>query len=82
MARNMTHENNFPKYLWVEAVNTACYVQNRIYIRSIMNKTSYEFFKGRKSNISYFHQFGCTYYVLTNKVYLKKFNVKAQRVSF
>jgi len=28
-----------------EAVNTACYVQNKIYIIHILNKTTYELFK-------------------------------------
>jgi len=60
-------------------VNTTCYVQNRIYIRPILEKTSYELFKRRSPNISYFHQFGCTCYILNNKLYLKKFDVKAQR---
>jgi len=53
-----------------------------IYIRLILNKTTYELFKGRKPNISYFHQFGCTCYILNNKVYLKKFDAKAQRGIF
>jgi len=78
MARTMIHENNLSKHFWAEAVNTACYVQNRIYIRPLLNKTAYEFFKGRKPNISYFHQFGCTCYILNYKVYLKKFDAKAQ----
>ena len=47
-----------------------------------MEKTAYELFKGRRLNISYFHQFGCTCYILNNKVYLKKFDVKAQRGIF
>jgi len=55
MARTMLHENNLAKHFWAEAVNTACYVQNRIYIRPLLNKTAYELFKGRKPNISYFH---------------------------
>jgi len=38
--------------------------------------------RGRRPNISYFHQFGCTYYILDNKLYLKKFDVKAQRGIF
>jgi len=63
-------------------VNKACYVQNRIYIRPILEKTAYELFKGRRRNISYFHQFGCTCYILNNKLYLKKFDVKAQRGIF
>lgn len=81
MARTMIHENNLHVSLWVEVVNTKCYVQNVIYIRHILNKTSYEFFKGRKPSISYFHQFGCTSYILNNKVYLKKFDAKYQKVS-
>jgi len=82
MARAMIHENNLAKRFWAEAVNTACYVQNRIYIRPMLNKTAYELFKGRKPNISYFHQFGCTCYILKNKVYLKKFDAKAQKGIF
>jgi transposase InsO family protein len=82
MARTMIHENNLAKHFWAEAVNTACYVQNRIYIRPILEKTAYELFKGRKPNISYFHQFGCTCYILINKVYLKKFDDKAQKEIF
>jgi len=38
MARTMIHENNLAKHFWAEAVNTTCYVQNRIYIRPIWRK--------------------------------------------
>jgi hypothetical protein len=48
-----------------------------IYIRLILNKTTYELFKRRKPNISYFHQFGCTCYILNNKAYKRKFDAKA-----
>jgi len=78
----MIHENNLAKHLWAEAVNTTCYIQNRIYIRPILEKAAYELFKGRRPNISYFHQFGCTCYILNTKLYLKKFDVKAQRGIF
>jgi len=53
-----------------------------MYIKPILEKTTYELFKERRPNISYFHQFGCTCYILNNKVYLKKFDVKAQRGIF
>jgi len=78
MARTMIHENSLAKHFWAEAVNTTCYVQNRIYIRPILEKTAYELFKGRRPSISYFHQFGCTCYILNNKLYLKKFDAKTQ----
>jgi len=82
MARTMIHENNLDKHFWVKAVNTSCYVQNRIYIRHILEKTLYVLFKGRRHKISYFHKFRCTCYILNNKVYLKKFDVKTQRRIF
>jgi len=82
MVRTMIHENNLAKHLWAEAVNTTSYIQNRIYIRPILEKTAYELFKERRPNISYFHQFGCICYILNTKLYLKKFDAKAQRGIF
>jgi len=35
MARTMIHENNLAKHFWAKAMNTTCYVQNRIYIRPL-----------------------------------------------
>lgn len=82
MARTMINENNLPKYLWEEVVNTTCYIHNRIYIRPILEKKSCELFKGKNPSISYFHQFGCTCYILNNKAYLNRYNVKAQKGVF
>jgi hypothetical protein len=62
MARAMINEINIAKHFWAETVNIACYIQNRISIRLILNKTPYEFSKNSKPNISYFHPFGCTCY--------------------
>jgi len=47
-----------------------------------LEKTAYELFKGRRPNISYCHQFGCICYILNTKLYLKKFDAKAQRGIF
>ena len=79
MARTMINETNVAKHFWAEAVNTACYIQNRISIRHILEKTSYELCKGRKPNISYFHPFGCSCFILNTKDHLKKFDSKAQK---
>jgi transposase InsO family protein len=79
IAHTMINESKFAKCFWEEAVNTTCYGQNRIYIRTMLNKTPYELRKGRKLNISYFHHFGCTCYILNTKVHLKKFDAKAQK---
>ena len=75
----MTNETNVAKIFWAEAINTTCYIQNRILIRPILEKTPYELWKNRKPNISYFHPFGCTCFILNTKNYLNKFDSKAQK---
>ncbi|KAH9703924.1 hypothetical protein KPL70_011269 [Citrus sinensis] len=77
MARTMLNENALPKYFWAEAVNTACYVLNRVLIRPNFNKTPYEFWKDRKPNIGYFKVFGCKCFVLNTKDNLGKFDPKS-----
>jgi len=42
MARRMIYETNIVMYFRAEVVNTSCYVHNKIYIRPILKKTSYE----------------------------------------
>nr|KYP35691.1 Retrovirus-related Pol polyprotein from transposon TNT 1-94 [Cajanus cajan]KYP38474.1 Retrovirus-related Pol polyprotein from transposon TNT 1-94 [Cajanus cajan] len=83
LARAMLNENGLPKYFWADAVNTACYVLNRILIRPILKKTPYELYKGRKPDISHFKVFGCKCFVLNNgKDTLGKFDAKADEGVF
>ena len=42
MARTMINKTNIAKIFWAEAINTVCYIQNRISIRPILNNTPYE----------------------------------------
>jgi len=79
----LLNETNLSKYFWADAVNTACYVPNRVLIRPILKKTSYELFKGRKPNISHFRVFGCKCFILNNgKNNLGKFDSKADEGIF
>jgi len=39
LARTMLSESSLPKYFWVDAVSTSCYVMNRVLIRPILKKT-------------------------------------------
>ena len=72
-----------PKRFWTEAINTACYTQNRSMIHKQHNKTPYELWKGRKPNLNYFHSFGCKCFVLNNgKSYLKTFDERADEGIF
>jgi transposase InsO family protein len=46
MARTMLDEYKTPDLFWVEAINTACYSINRLYLHRILKKTSYELLTG------------------------------------
>ena len=63
MARTMLDEHKTPKY-WAEAVNTACYVSNRIFLRAFMHRTSYELRFGRQHRVDHLSVFGCRCFVL------------------
>ena len=82
MARIMLKEYDLPSYFWAEAVNTACFVSNRVFKRPLTNKTSYELWKGRKPKISYFRVFGCKCFILNTKDNLGKFDSKTDEGIF
>ena len=77
MARTMLNENSLPKYFWAEAVNTACYIANRVFVAKKKCKTPYELWRGRVPNIGYFKVFGCKCFILNTKDKLGKFDAKA-----
>ncbi|XP_019159982.1 PREDICTED: uncharacterized protein LOC109156585 [Ipomoea nil] len=45
-ARTMIAYSGLPKRFWAEAINTACYTQNRSLINKVHNLTPYELWKG------------------------------------
>ncbi|WVZ81206.1 hypothetical protein U9M48_028616 [Paspalum notatum var. saurae] len=47
MARTMLDEHRTLRRFWAKAVNTACYIANRIFLRAFLGKTSYELRFGR-----------------------------------
>jgi hypothetical protein len=58
MAQTMLNEHRTPWRFWAEAVNTTCYVANRIYLRVHKKKTCYEFMHGRTPKVSHFMSLG------------------------
>jgi hypothetical protein len=51
MARTMLDEYKIPDRFCAEAINTACYSINRLYLHRILKKTSYELLTGKKPNV-------------------------------
>nr|GEW89197.1 ribonuclease H-like domain-containing protein [Tanacetum cinerariifolium] len=81
-ARTMLADSKLPNIFWVEAVNTACYVQNRVLVVKPHNKTPYEIFHGRTPTLSFIRPFGCPVTILNTLDHLGKFDGKADECFF
>nr|GEX49429.1 hypothetical protein [Tanacetum cinerariifolium] len=81
-ARTMLGDFKLLITFWVEAVNTPCYVQNRVLVVKPHNKTPYELFHGRTPILSFMRPFGCPVTFLNTIDHLGKFNGKADEGFF
>nr|GEW28851.1 ribonuclease H-like domain-containing protein [Tanacetum cinerariifolium] len=75
-ARTMLADLLLPIPFWAEAVNTACYVQNRVLVTKPHNKTHCELLHGRTPNIGFMRHFGCHVIILNTLDSLGKFEGK------
>ncbi|GKD70139.1 retrovirus-related pol polyprotein from transposon TNT 1-94, partial [Tanacetum coccineum] len=80
--RTMLADSKLPTKFWAEAVNTACYVQNRVLVIKPYNKTPYELFLGRKPALSFMRPFRCPVTILNTLDHLGKFDGKADEGFF
>ncbi|GJY52532.1 integrase, catalytic region, zinc finger, CCHC-type containing protein [Tanacetum coccineum] len=76
-ARTMLIFFKAPLFLWVKAIYTACYTQNRSLIRLRYNKTPYELMQDKKPDLSFFHIFGALCYPTNDNDELGKLDAKA-----
>ncbi|GJQ99998.1 putative ribonuclease H-like domain-containing protein [Tanacetum coccineum] len=76
-ARTMLVDSKLPTTFWAEAVNTACYVLNRVLVIKPHNKTPYELIRGRTPLIDFMKPFGCLVTILNTKDHLGKFEKAA-----
>ncbi|GJU67548.1 retrovirus-related pol polyprotein from transposon TNT 1-94 [Tanacetum coccineum] len=67
---------------WAEAVNTACYVQNKVLVVKPLNKTPYKLLHGRTPTLSFMRPFGCLVTILNTIDHLGKFDGKADEGFF
>jgi hypothetical protein len=77
MARTMLDEYKTPDRFWAEAINTAYYSINRLYLHRILKKTSYELLTGKKPNVSYFSVFESKCFILVKRGRKSNFAPKA-----
>ncbi|GKC28197.1 putative ribonuclease H-like domain-containing protein [Tanacetum coccineum] len=78
-ARTMLADSLLPITFWAEAVNTSCYVHNRVLVTKPHNKTPYELLIGRTHIISFMRPFGCPVTILNTLDHIGKFDGKADK---
>ncbi|GKE21233.1 retrovirus-related pol polyprotein from transposon TNT 1-94, partial [Tanacetum coccineum] len=76
-ARTMLADSLLPIPFWAEAINTACYVLNRVLVTNPQNKTLYELLIGKSPSISFMRPFGCPLTILNTLDSLGKFDGKS-----
>jgi hypothetical protein len=64
MARTMLDEHRTTRCFRVDAISTACYISNRIFLRSILHLTPFELCFGCKPSISHLRPFRGKCFVL------------------
>ncbi|CAH9066792.1 unnamed protein product [Cuscuta europaea] len=64
--------------MWAEAINTACYTQNRTSIHKRFDKTPYKLLFNRTPDISFFKIFGCKCFILNDRTERSKLDPKAR----
>nr|GFC30434.1 hypothetical protein [Tanacetum cinerariifolium] len=76
VARTMLVDSLLPIPFWAEAVNTACYVQNRVLVTKPHKNTPYELLHGRPPSIGFMRPFGYPVTILNTLDSLGKFEGK------
>jgi hypothetical protein len=60
----MIDEHRTSRRFWADAISTACYISNWIFLRSILHLAPFELCFGCKPSVSHFMPFGCKCFVL------------------
>ncbi|KAM2397684.1 hypothetical protein ACFXTH_034458 [Malus domestica] len=72
MTRVMLKCKNLAKHFWAKAINTACYISNRLFLKPGTDATPYEIWRGKKPILKYFRMFGSVCYIMRDREHLAK----------
>ncbi|XP_048443096.1 uncharacterized protein LOC125478705 [Pyrus x bretschneideri] len=77
MSRVMLTSARLINHFWAEAVSTACYTTNRVYLRPGTKCTPYEIWNGKKPNVKHLRVFGSICYIYRVREMLAKFDSRS-----
>jgi hypothetical protein len=60
----MLDEHRTPRCFWAKAINTACYISNQIFLRSLLNLSPFVLRFGHQPYVFHLRSFGCKCFIL------------------
>ena len=82
MGRSMLKGSKLDEKLCVQAIDTKIFIINRSLLRNNSNKTPYELWKGKPTNVKYFIIFGSKCYIKREDQNLDKFESRVDEGIF
>jgi hypothetical protein len=79
MARTMLMDSKLIDIFWTQAVHTVFHIQNRVMRRKNTDKTPYELWKGRPTNVKHFRVFGSKCYIKREDDRMGKFESRMEK---
>jgi hypothetical protein len=82
MARTMLKDSKLGDIFWAQEVHTTVHILNRGMLRSNSDKTPYELWKGRPTNVKHFRVFGSKCYIKREDGRIGKFDSRVDKGIF
>jgi hypothetical protein len=79
MARTMIMDSKLTDIFWTQAVHTTVHIQNRVILINNTDKTPYDLWKGRPTNVKYFRFFGSKCYIKRDDGRMEKFDSRVDK---
>jgi hypothetical protein len=79
MARTMLMDSKLTYIFWTHALHTIVHIQNRVILRNTTDKTPYELWKGRPTNVKHFRVFGFKCYIKREDFRMGKFESRVDK---
>jgi hypothetical protein len=79
MARTMIMDSKLTYIFWTQTVHTTIHIQNRVMLKNNTDKTPYELWKGRPTNVKHFRVFGSKCYIKRKDGRMEKFDSRVDK---
>jgi hypothetical protein len=79
MARTMLMDSKLTYIVWTHAVHTTVHIQNRVILINNTEKTLYELWKGRPTNVKHFRVFGGKCYIKREDGRMRNFDSRVDK---